>query len=215
MNSKTLFLTLSIFFLITGLILFYYILGVSIFFIILSMIFIILYLTSKSNKSTTQGGKIITPYPSSTYPYQTSIYPYPTSTSPYPITSCVKKCERNCGQDDGCATGTYCKSTLITDTIGDQNKTWSLITSSGTQYDNYIILDLSNTIYITDKKTLELSIYISTSGKKISIETIQEKIISGIKYGDTFTFNETGNYYICSRDNNILIFPTMCKPVYQ
>ena len=105
-----------------------------------------------------------------------------------------------------------CDSPLITNNIGDKNKTWSLITSYGKQYNNYITyLYKTGNIWILGDR-IQLDISPSKDGKSFTIKSIIDSLNSGIKVDDIFIFYQENNCYRCVRDEKIILFPTICFP---
>ena len=131
------------------------------------------------------------------------------------VKHCIKKCETNCGQDDGC--GTKCDPTYIIDYRLLGNKNWSLITSSGLQYSNFTVwFDDKNLINFMSEDEPPTSstgsefignITLIDGTKNFKINNIADILNTGIKENDEFTFDPTTNYYSCG---NIKIFPSMC-----
>ena len=132
--------------------------------------------------------------------------------------TCIKNCPTNCSQDDGC--GTNCNSTLIT--VNDPKIKWSLISDTGEQNNNFdIIYDDINSINIVGRTNQNTNSQIVFTGlislttdipQTFKFDSINlDRISTSIKVEDTFILNPKTNYYICKRDSNIKIFPTMCN----
>jgi len=119
-------------------------------------------------------------------------------------------CKTNFGQNDGC--GTPCKLTLITTT--DSTLMWTLITSSGNEYNDYYIqynnnIPTLNASQITSGM-FDADINIIPGTKNFKLLYINDYANTGINDNNEFVLDETNNYY-SDKFSTVKIFPTFCK----
>jgi hypothetical protein len=123
---------------------------------------------------------------------------------------CDKNCQKNCGQDDGC--GTHCNLTYITNP--DSSIKWSIITSSGIEYNDYYTNDIFNNGYrnfINGESSPFFNAQIIGNSEKFNLNIINDMAKTGIIQNDNeFILDKTNNYYE-DKKSNVKIFPTLCK----